>query len=456
MVYFSFQDIAPLCTMNRAFFVPNLVPRKRPKGERTMSLTDLQIKKLAAKVKPYYFLEGNGLYVRVMPSGSKSWVYRYLFDGKARKMTLGAFPGVSLAEARARHAAAMKELQQGIDPGKKAKDAKAKRKAAPTFNDLLDEFYETELSKSPSGDKRHRLIEKDILPGWKSRKVTSITRRDAVLILDKIRKRAPIGANRVQTVLVRMLNFAAERGIIDFSPLAGMRRGKENARSRVLTDAEIKSLWACLDLERTDIDIYHVTKLALKAILLTGQRPGEVSSMQWDQIDGDIWIMPPEATKNREGNRVPILPMLADVIEQARLYGSGSKYVFPSPRSPHYGFKKPEKAKPKEEDAPVSRLAMSNAIRRHLAAMKIEERFTPHDLRRTLRTRLAELGVSDIVAERVLGHKLQGVLGIYNRHSYDVEKRQALGLWDRRLAEILDLSGPSSNVLQFEARHAKS
>jgi integrase len=88
--------------------------------------------------------------------------------------------------------------------------------------------------------------------------------------------------------------------------------------------------------------------------------------------------------------------------------------------------------------------------------MKIEERFTPHDLRRTLRTRLAELGVSDIVAERVLGHKLQGVLGIYNRHSYDVEKRQALGLWDRRLAEILDLSGPSSNVLQFEARHAKS
>jgi integrase len=387
-----------------------------------------------------------------MPSGSKSWVYRYLLEGKHPKMTLGAYPGVSLAEARARHAAAMKDLQQGIDPGKKARDEKSKRKAAPTFDDLLDEFYETELSKSPSGDARHRLIEKDILPGWKSRKVTSITRRDAVLILDKIRKRAPIGANRVQTVLVRMLNFAAERGIIDFSPLAGMRRGKENARSRVLTDDEIKSLWACLDLERTDIDIYHVTKLALKAILLTGQRPGEVAAMRWDQIDGDIWIMPPEATKNREGNRVPILPMMADIINQARPYSSGSQFVFPSPRSPHYGFKKPEKAKPKEGDAPVSRLAISNAIRRHLADFKIDERFTPHDLRRTLRTRLAELGVSDIVAERVLGHKLQGVLGIYNRHSYDVEKRQGLALWERRLSEILGLSESISNVIPFEVQ----
>jgi integrase len=421
-----------------------------------MPLSDMYIRKLAAGKARFEVLDVAGLYLRVMPSGKKIWTYRYVIDGKPRRMTLGRYPALSLAAAREKHAKAIQDVDNGTDPSLKAQEEKNKRKEAPDFKDLLDEFGKMELSKSPTAKERRRLVEKDALPVWSKRKVTSITRRDAVLLLDDVRKRAPVGANRLQGVLIRMFNFASERGIIDFSPLAGMRRGKENARARVLTDDEIKSLWACLDLERTDIDIYRVTKLALKAILLTGQRPGEVSAMMWDQIDGDIWIMPPEATKNREGNSVPILPMMAGIINQARPYSSGSQYVFPSPRSPHYGFKRPEKAKPKEEDAPVSRLAMSNAIRRHLADFKINERFTPHDLRRTLRTRLAELGISDIVAERVLGHKLQGVLGIYNRHSYDVEKRQALALWETRLREILELSEPKQNVISLEVRRGQN
>jgi integrase len=420
-----------------------------------MALTDLQIQKLKPRQKRYEVADVRGLFLRVLPSCDKVFTYRYTFESKQKRITLGTYcESFSLSRAREKQAQAEQDVKKGIDPGAKLHEEKQRKKDAPTFEDLLDEFWKKELSETPTAKARRRLVDKDIIPVWKTRKVASITRRDAVLLLDEVRDRAPVTANRLQTILVRMFNFATERDIIDFSPLAGMRRGKETARSRVLTDDEIKSLWACLDLERADIDIYHVTKLALKAILLSGQRPGEVSAMRWDQIDGDTWIMPPEDTKNREGNRVPILPMMADIIEQARPYGSGSKYVFPSPRSPHYGFKKPGKAKPKEDDMPVSRLGMSNAIRRHLTDMKIDERFTPHDLRRTLRTRLAELGVSDIVAERVLGHKLQGVLGIYNRHSYDVEKRQALALWERRLAEILGLSESTSNVIPFEVRNA--
>jgi integrase len=346
----------------------------------------------------------------------------------------------------------MQDVNRGIDPALKVQQEKRKRQEEPTFKDLLDEFFTLELSKTPSGKARRRLIEKDILPEWTGRKVSSITRRDAVLILDEIRERAPIGANRVHSVLVRMLNFAAERGIIEFSPLGSMRRGRESARARVLTDDEIKALWKALDLDNADVDIYQVSKLAIKAILLSGQRPGEVSSMSWDHIHGDTWIIPADQRKNREENRVPILPMLAEVIERAKPFGSGSGYVFPSPRSSLYGFKRPQKAKPKEDDAPVSRLGLSNAIRRHSKDMGIEERFTPHDLRRTARTRLAELGVSDIVAERVLGHKLQGVLGIYNRHSYDVEKRQALGLWERRLSEILGQTEKQSNVIPLQVK----
>ncbi len=419
-----------------------------------MGLTDLTIQNLKPRLKKYEISDGKGLSIRVKPTGGKSWFFRYMFDGTPRMMTLGEYPGISLAAARKRHGEAMLAVQQGIDPGLKAKEAKAKRKATPTFQDLIDEFWEEELGKTPSGHERKRLVDKDAIPTWGKRKVTSITRRDTVLLLDKVRKRAPITANRLQGVLIRMFNFASERGIIDFSPLAGMRRGKESSRSRVLSAAEIKTLWSCLDLERQDIDIYRVVKLALKAILLTGQRPGEVAGMSWDQIDGEFWIIPADKRKNREENRGPLLPMAQEIIEQAKAYGSKSQYVFPSPRSPLYGFKKPEKAKPREDDTPLTAGSMANALRRHRENMKVSIPFTPHDLRRTLRTRLAEIGISDIVAERVLGHKLQGVLGIYNRHGYDAEKRQALALWEKRLLEILGLSESISNVIPFEVQNA--
>ena len=423
-----------------------------------MSLTHIKIEKLPAKKNRYEVSDGNGLFIRVTPTGHKSWIFRYRYgdDQKPRRMTLGEYgekPLMTLAKAREVHGIAMQSLQSGIDPGAEAIGQKRRHKEAPTFQDLLEEFWDMELSKSPSAAERKRLVDKDAIPIWGSRKVASIKRRDAVILIDSVRERAPITANRLQGVLVRMFNFAAERGIIDISPLTGMRRGKEDSKSRVLSNEEIKTLWNYLDLERTDSDIYRLTKLALKAILLTGQRPGEVAGMTWNEIDGELWIIPAERSKTHVENRIPINPMLSEIIEQARLYRTGSKFVFVSPRSPCHHHKKPDTAKPKETDTPISVGTMANAIRRHSTKMKIKERFTPHDLRRTLRTRLAELGVSDIVAERVLGHKLQGVMGIYNRHSYDIEKRQALSLWEKLLKEILDLSDSDSNVIPFEGVH---
>lgn len=418
-----------------------------------MSLTDLQVKKMGPHGKRYEVLDGNGLFVRVSHTGHKSWIFRYRFgtEQKPRRMTLGNYPMMTLAQARERHALAMQKLAQGIDPGAIAKKEAEWRKLEPTFKELLDEFLKMELSKSPTASERKRLVAKDALPFWKDRKVSSIKRRDAVVLIDRVRERAPVTANRLQGILVRMFNFASERGIIDFSPLIGMRRGKEVSRSRVLTNEEIQTFWNCLDLERTDIDIFHLVKIALKAILLTGQRPGEVVGMKWEHIEYGWWTLPAESTKTRSENRVPILPMLADLIEQAKYYSTGSQYVFVSARSPLYGFKRPGKARPKEEDASLTVGALANSLRRHRAEFKMDQPYTPHDLRRTVRTRLAEIGVSDIVAERVLGHKLQGVLGIYNRHSYDEEKRQALARWERRLKEILELEQPRNNVVPFSS-----
>ena len=156
--------------------------------------------------------------------------------------------------------------------------------------------------------------------------------------------------------------------------------------------------------------------------------------MSWSEVDGATWTIPPERAKNRIENRVPLGPMALETLEQAKVFSTaGCDFVFPS------SYK---------TDHALSRAAMGKAINRHWSEMGIETAFTPHDLRRTVRTGLAALGVSDVVAERVLGHKLQGLLAVYNRHSYDQEKRQALQLWEAHLATITGDHRPD-NVVQF-------
>jgi integrase len=337
--------------------------------------------------------------------------------------TVGKLPFLTLAEARGMHAEARSKLARGIDPGAEKKAALDTRKAAPTFEDFIKEFWDRELREKKSGPETLRLLSKDVIPAWGKQKVADVKRRDIVLLLDRIRERAPIAGNRVHGALTRLFNFAAERGVIDDSPCTRIRKAKENGRSRVLTDEEIKLLWAALALDNKKIDFYHLTKLALKMILLSGQRPGEVCGMAWKEIDDEgCWNIPAERMKNKEPHRVPLGSIALEVIETAKPYSANSDYVFQS--SFKKGFSETVRA-------------LSRAINRHFAEMGFEQRFTPHDLRRTLRTKLAELGEPDHIAERVLGHKLQGVMAIYNRHSYDTEKKAALQKWEDRLKEII-------------------
>jgi integrase len=357
-------------------------------------------------------------------------------------MTLGAYPAVGLAKAREMHARAKEDYARGFDPGAEAMALRAKRKAAPTFKDMLDEFWEIELQFKKSGEQTWYILAANALPAWNKRKVADIKRRDIVLLLDKIRPRAPIVANRVHGALSRLFNFAAERGVIDDSPCTRIKKPPEKGRSRVLSDDEINALWKALDIENNDVDIYKPTKLALKMILLTGQRPGEVAGMTHSEIDEDgFWNIPAERMKNGEANRVPLCAIALSVVEQAKPFSVGSDFVFRS---------SVDKA---GRDMPITRHGLTRAVARHWSELKFAERFTPHDLRRTVRTRLAELGVNDIVAERILGHKLQGMMAVYNRHAYDVEKRQALTLWEQRLKEILGYVKPVVKVIPFEVRH---
>lgn len=359
----------------------------------------------------------------------KTWVFRYSFQGR-QLMTLGTYPAVTLKEARAKAAKAALDIQHGINPLAEKKAAKEARKIAPTIEEIIKEFHDIELIHKKSGKKTKRLLEFDVVPKWKNRKVADIKRRDIVILLDSIKERgAPVIANRVQSALSRLFNFAAERGIIDDSPCTRIRKGKETAKNRFLSDEEINLLWEGLSLENKAVDIYRGTKLAIKMILLTGCRPGEVAGMTWDELTEEgFWNIPAERMKGNQAHRVPLCNMATEVIEAAKLLSGDSPYIF---RSTH------------KDSTPLTTGALSLAVARHREEMGFKEPFfTPHDLRRTLRTKLAELGIDDVVAERVLGHKLQGVLGIYNRHPYDKEKRQALTQWENRLRLIVGLDKP--------------
>lgn len=387
-----------------------------------MALTDLQVKRLVPRESRFEVLDGKGLAVRVSPSGKRTWIFRYLFEGVPRRMTLGSYPVMSLAEAREAHGKALADVERGIDPGAVATDAKRARKAAPTFQDLVEEFWERELKATKSGPERKRLVEKDALPAWRTRKAKDITRRDIVVLMDEVRDRAPVTANRLLGVLARMFNFAAERGIIEDSPATRIRRPSEAPRVRVLNNDELVRFWHGLE----EVDVYPATRLALRMILLTGQRPGEVTGMTWEEIDGDWWTIPAKRMKGGQEHRVPLTPLALEAVEEARRYSGDRPFVFASSQQTARSLS-------------ITVHSLSRGVLRHREEMGIKEHYTPHDLRRTCRTRLAEIGIDDVVAEKVLGHQLQGILKVYNRHSYDAEKRAALMAWENRLRRILGL-----------------
>lgn len=393
-------------------------------------LTDLKLKRYKSlEGKRHILWDKGGLGIRIGEK-HKIWVFRYSFEGRRLMMALGEYPAKSLEEARKEAAEAALKVKRGIDPAAEKKMAREARIAAPTIEQFVNEIDTFELAQKKSGKETKRLLNYDVVPVWGKRKVADIKRRDIVLLLDSIRKRAPITANRVHSALSRLFNFAAERGVIEDSPCTRIRKSKETAKSRTLTDDELKRLWGALDLKNKAVDMYVITKLALKTILLTGQRPGQVCGMTLDEINGDIWTVPADRMKGNEPHSIPLTGMVLEVIELARAYSNGSPYVFCSTH---------------KDGAPITPGALSRAILRHWEEeMGFEEPFTPHDLRRTVRTRLAELGIDDIVAERVMGHKLQGMLGVYNRHDYEKEKREALEKWEKKLRLIVGLDQPDA------------
>jgi len=332
-----------------------------------MKFTDTMVKNLSPKEKKFYVREGSGFAICVYPSGVKSWNFIYTIDGVRRYIAMGNYPVVSLGDARSRYHELWGIWKSGKDPGEKPV-----REIVPTVKQLAEEY----LAKHAKPKKRswktdERLLNKEVLPIWGKLKVNELRKRDVVLLLEGVVERgAPATSNSLLMVVRKMFNFAVERDIIEprDNPLLGVRPLSAIVRrDRTLSVTEIKTFWDKLD----ELPIEDKTRRVLKLILVTGQRPGEVSGMHAREVDGDWWTIPSERSKNKKAHRVFLTPLAKSLI------GSSIGYIFP-------GRNDPEK--------PIGRISVTNALKTHctLESFGIPP-FTPHDLRRTVATHMPRI-----------------------------------------------------------------
>ena len=300
--------------------------------------TDKSIAALRAKVERYEVWEGGGFGVRVSPRGAKAWIWVYHFVGRPRRMTLGTYPALGLADARIKLADARKLLECGIDPGDREVQARKAERAAETLAELAEAYLDKwARPRKRSAAEDERILHKDVIPAWGRLKANDIARKDVIALLDRIIDRgSPIAANRTLAVVRRMFGWALSRDIIPGNPCAAVNApGKETRRDRVLSADEIAALWRSLDDPATSIS--QPIRLALKLQLATAQRKGEVIDAEWGEFDitEGIWTIPGERAKNGMPHRVPLSPLALAVLNEIRAMapdGRQLKWLFSSPR----------------------------------------------------------------------------------------------------------------------------
>lgn len=388
----------------------------------------------------------SGLYLVVQSSGVKSWALRYRFGGKPAKLTLGRWPLMGVADARAAATEALNKIELGKNPAVEKRATKAAKLEAQLserdkVKTLLGQYEKRHLKGLKSGATVKRELDRFVGVEWGERDIHEITKRDVIDLLDDIADSGRVvTANRIRSYLNKFLNWAVERDILDMNPATGVKPvAKEKSRERVLSDDEIRWLWQACEVLRFPWGPFTQT------LLLTGQRLGEVAAMSDSEITGDLWHLAAERTKNGRAHDVPLSGAVCDVLDVvARIADEKGRVQFiftTTGSSPISGFHKGR-----------------NHVAEKMAEIAEAERGEPveiphwtfHDLRRTAATGMARLGIAVRVTEAVLNHVSGtggGIVAVYQRHDYAEEKRRALDAWAGLVAEIV--SGKAENVVRL-------
>jgi integrase len=391
--------------------------------------------------------ETKGLVLRITPTGAKSWslLYRRKGDAKKRRVTLGEFPALGLAAARANAEANKVKIREGKDPAGMV----AEYKAADTVDQLLDLYLEKHPRPEASWTlESKRIFNKNVRPLIGRVKLPHLDRSHVRLVVEAVRDRGVgVAVNRTLAALRRAFSWAVSKDLLPINPALNMATDiKETGKDRALSVDEIRNFWAGME----TASMGERARLALRLVLVTGQRPGEVCGARRSEInlEGAEWLIPAKRAKNRKPHFVPLSPLAVELFHSAMLLGDKGEFVFPSlPRS------RTAVVKPKALQAH----ALSHAMRNELETLGLDVApATPHDLRRTAATHMARIGISERIVGRVLSHGTEQrrtiTSQVYIHHDYATEKRQALDTWANELARIVGLGDPETNVIEMRAR----
>lgn len=343
-----------------------------------------------------------GLALRVGHGGAKSFEVFYRDSRKKLvRKRMGRWPEVTLAQARDQWRKTREAIARGEVPHHDGTSS------APLFEVVVEDWLKRDQAKNKpiSFYQVSRAVEADLLPAWRGRPIDKITKADIIALLNSIADRAPAMAKRMQSSIHRLFAWCIERDIISVNPTAGMPRlAGIKSRERVLSDAELASVWKATP----SIGVFGaVTRL----LILTGARREEIGQLRWSEIDGDTITLEGSRTKNGEAHLIPLSePAKALLASMPRI--GNSDYVFTL-----------------DGKKPITAWAH---IKTKLDEVAGVHEWVIHDLRRTVATGLQAQGTPLPVTEAILGHTAgsrAGIVGVYQRHNYRDEKRQALEAW---------------------------
>jgi integrase len=380
----------------------------------------------------------SGLYLIVQPSGTRSWAVRFRHNGVNGKKTLGRAGdgGLSLAAARAAAAAHRHRLE--THPGVTPVTAVTPKTdgGGDNIERAVAAFFELHVRrKNRASTARHTesIFNGIVLPAWRGRTVGSIRRRDVIELVESVAARGRgCRANRTLTALSKLFNWLVARDALASSPVTGVERPhKEEARTRILSDDELRALWLACG---------HDGALgqAIQMLILTGTRRNEVGHMRWLEIDEDrrLWTLPAGRTKNAREHAIP-LSLQAWALIEARPRFAGCPFVFSADGNGAVN----------NWDKVKHRIS----ARAGIAA----DRWRLHDLRRTTASGMQKLGIPVPVIERALNHvsgTFRGIVGVYQQHDYADEIRVALQRWADRVEEIV--GGKPGKVFALRGRRS--
>ncbi|SBV93247.1 Integrase family protein [uncultured delta proteobacterium] len=392
-------------------------------------LTEAKLRAIKVSGKVERFSDSGGLYLELSKAGGKLWRWKYRFDGKEKRLALGSYPDVSLAQAREKRDDARKVLKSGVDPGNKNRKKAAAHTQGRTFENVAREWV---AGRSGIWSQRHtetvvdRLVA-NVYPAIGSMPIADVGPINVLVLVKDIEGRGSMEvAKRVLGICSQVFRYAVALQLVKSDPcrdLGGALAPRIKSHFAALTTKEDAG-----ELMRR-IDEYQGTAVVRAALVfsaLTFCRPGPVRHAEWDEIDfsGCQWIIPAEKMKltkemklRKEPHIVPLARQTVDLLLKVQHFTGRGRYIFPNPRN---------------KDLPMSENAVNVAIRRMGYG---KEQMTAHGFRSMASTLLNEFGYRLDVIEAQLAHSsADKIRAIYNRAQYMEERRKLMQDW----ADMLD------------------